>query len=170
MKKIKVSEIISGFKTDYPQLMKKGARISGIFGEVGNTDFGGGLHGRLSCAFQDDDLVNPLQCEMNLWVGFFTDHRKIPKFYKGIKVNTVVDETTEPLEFKFDDGTRDFISLEEVNLPQRYIDYVLDHPGFIREKLGDAGMTIDDMLDALCWGDFKKYKGEYERKIRNAGN
>ena len=74
---------------------------------------------------------------------------------------TIVNDATEPEEFKFDDGTREIIPFEEINLPQRYIDYVLDNKEIIKEILGDKTMTIKEMLNALCWGDFEKYKRKY---------
>lgn len=161
MERVKVKNIIEEFKRDFKYLFEAGAEIRGVYGVLEEVKTEGELSIAISQGLEDDDLVNPFNCHIALWVNFFTDHRKIPKFYKGIKVEVVVRDDTEPDEFKFDDGTKDFYTLEEINFPQRYIDYVLDNKEKIRKKLGDETMTIKDMLDALYWGDFDKYKANY---------
>lgn len=161
MEKISVHKIIEDFRKDHRYLFDNGAEIRGVFGEMEDAGSDGEISMGISVGFNDEDMVNPFKCHISLWVNFFTDHRKIPKFYKGVKVLTVVDTSTEPEEFKFDDGTREFIPLEEIKMPERYEDYVRYNADLIREKLGDYNMTYQDMLDALCWGDFEKYRRDY---------
>lgn len=66
-----------------------------------------------------------------------------------------------PREFDF--GDREHISYEEAYNPQKYVDFVRRCPDEIMQKLENPDMTEEEMLDALCWGNFKRYKDEYER-------
>ena len=163
MEKVKVSNIIDEFMKDYPKLFEAGAEVKGVFGQKDDENSEGNFNIAICIGFEENEMVNPFNCHLSLWVSFFTDHRKIPKYYKGMRVLAIVRDDTEPEELKFDDGTQDSYSLEEINLPQRYIDCVINRPDEIRNKLGDQSLTFQEMLDALCWGDFEKYKREYER-------
>ena len=120
MEKINVKKLIEDFEKDYKYLFDAGAKIMGVYGEMDNIDTEGELKMGISSGFEENDNVNPFKCHLSLMVDFFTDHRKLPKFYKGVKVQVAVRGDTEPAEFQFDDGTRDFIPLEEINMPQRY--------------------------------------------------
>jgi len=118
----------------------------------------------LSYGIDKEELINPFYYHISLWVNFLTNYRKIPKFYKGIRILTVVKSSTEPEEFDFDDGTREFIPFDEIKLPERYEEYVNNHADEIRAKFGDENLTKKEILDALCWGDFKKYKRKYYKE------
>ena len=82
MEKVKITDIINDFKKDYSHLIKAGAEIKGVFGGQDEVETGSELNIAISYGLEDSDLVNPFKCHISLWVSFFTDHRKIPKFYK----------------------------------------------------------------------------------------
>ena len=42
--------------------------------------------------------------------------------------------------------------------------YVLNNLGLIRNALKGPKMTIEEILDALCSGDFNKYEDEFNNK------
>lgn len=41
---------------------------------------------------------------------------------------------------------------------QRFEEYVDNHADLIRDVLGNPEMTKEEMLDALCFGDFNSHK------------
>ena len=53
---------------------------------------------------------------------------------------------------------------EERETPDKYRRYVENNALLIRDTLQNNEMTFDEMLDAICWGNFHKYEVEYQEK------
>jgi len=96
---------------------------------------------------------------------FIFDNRLIPKTYMGYVVRSGTQETNLPVEFRNIYSEKEYIWSY-----QRFERFVDSNEDLIRTKLNNPTMTRDEMLDALCFGDFKKHresciKSEEEGKI-----
>ncbi len=167
MENLLVKEIIDSFTTEQAEQIKMGAYVTGVFGPPENISNSGEseLNISLSLCKKIYEYVNPITHSISFWVPFIIDHRKIPKFYKGMKVDVITISPSCPREFDF--GDREDVSLEEANDPQHYIDFVNWCEEEIREKFNSPTMTKKEMLDAIAFGDFEKYKMNYENKKLN---
>jgi hypothetical protein len=167
MQNLLVNEVIDSFTDEQAEQIKMGAYVSGIFGPAENTTDSGESELNI-CTSQGkemDEYVNPLTHHISFWVPFIIDNRKIPKFFQGFRVDTITISTTEPAEFDF--GDREDVSWEEWRNPKLFEDFVNRCENEIRLKLGNPEMTRDEILDALAYGDFKKYSRDYEREKLN---
>lgn len=95
---------------------------------------------------------------------FVFDGRLIPDKYEGIRIRRHIHGKL-PTEFKIrppaDDGTRvDFIWA-----PERFEKFVDRKMDSIRERLQSPEMSREEILDALCFGDFKAHKAKVEQWI-----
>ncbi|HAW51554.1 MAG TPA: hypothetical protein DCX54_04375, partial [Flavobacteriales bacterium] len=63
-----------------------------------------------------------------------------------------------PEEFQIDREAVDWHKREYVWAPERFEKYVDRCGDEIKKALGDPDMTREDMLNALCFGDFQKHK------------
>lgn len=82
---------------------------------------------------------------------FLFDNRLIPEEFMGLTVRCGVSDLPE--EFSRIAKYGDYIWAY-----QRFEEYVDNHGDHIRNKLGKPEMTREEMLDALCFGDFKAHK------------
>lgn len=163
MEQITVKEIESSFEKDYSHLFEMGAeRVSVIWRSP--EDIGEDARANLPEYMTESTEIDPNIHGMHIRVPVIFDHRKIPKLYKGLKVRTVVI-TDKPPHREWDFGDREIISYEESANPRKYIDFVNRCAVEIRLQLKNPNMTFEEMLDAICWGDFEKYKAEYEQAI-----
>jgi hypothetical protein len=164
MQNLLVKDIIENFTALQVEQIKMGAYVTGIFGpsvNAGNTGKSE-LCINISIRKEQDEYVNPFTHSINFWVPFIIDHRKIPKFYKGIKVSTITILDTLPMELDFWDN--EDVSFEEANDPQHYIDFVNRCEEEIKVKFNNQAMTKKEILDALAFGDFEKYTTNYENE------
>ncbi|MCD4697735.1 MAG: hypothetical protein K8S16_16040 [Bacteroidales bacterium] len=163
MGKLKVENVIESFNQEYAEIFKYGADLRGIY-RCPERAGGGeeGLQIDISIGLEDNDYFNPYKSHLYLMVPFIFDHRRLPKFYKGIRVKTAVDSTTLPQEFDFGDRK---ITYEEANNPQLYVNFIERCRQEIRNILEKPAMTEEEMLDAICWGDFNKYIREFKRDV-----
>jgi hypothetical protein len=83
---------------------------------------------------------------------FIFDHKKIPKKYLGFEIqgSTLLDDL--PVEFQVKDTTQEYIWA-----PWRFEKFVDRCIDSIRQELGNHNMSRDEILDALCFGDFQAH-------------
>src|SRR5882672_4371288 len=97
-------------------------------------------------------LVNEWEYdEISITTPFIFDHRKLPHEFMGLRVKGHTDDL--PQEFENINNDTDYIWAY-----QRFEDYVERHADLIRQTLDKPAMTRDEMLDALCFGDFKTHQ------------
>jgi hypothetical protein len=73
----------------------------------------------------------------------------------GLTVRKGIHENDLPVEFKNIDKEKEYLWAY-----QRFEAFVDKHVDLIRQKLGNSNMTKDEILDAICFGDFKAHKAQ----------
>lgn len=134
--KLSNEQILNSFRSQYGYLKKLGLKIESI------------------ATLMDDYKV------ISVSHPFIFDNRLLPKEFKGIDVRAGVNETDLPIEFQIDDKSPRWYTKEYRWAPERYeifVDRCFDE---IREKLGSPNMTRNEMLDALCFGNFEEHKNK----------
>ena len=71
----------------------------------------------------------------------------------GLIVRSGIPESEMPLDFQSIDNNKEYIWAY-----QRFEEFVDNNIGLIRKTLGKPDMTREDILDAICFGDFKKHR------------
>ena len=96
---------------------------------------------------------------------FMFDSRLIPRRFEGMDVRSKIlgDLPDEFIINRADEGwqKRDFVWA-----PERFEKYVDHCPEVIKEQLKNPDMTRDDMLSALCFGNFEQHKVKIEKLIQ----
>ena len=135
-------QTLANFKERYKHLQKKGLHILGI------------------------KLVDPAKKTHVIEISrpLIFDSRAIPDRYEGLKVKRRIHGALPP-EFQIDRDSVDWHKREYVWAPERFEKYVDRCADQIRKKLGDQDMSRDDMLDALCFGNFMEHKRKVDRLI-----
>ncbi len=93
------------------------------------------------------------------------DNRLLPKIFEGLDVKAVVSGDL-PVEFTVDRSIPDWQKKEYIWAPERFEKYVDRCGDEIKKKLGDPKMSREDMLSALCFGDFKAHKEKTQLLIK----
>ncbi len=163
MKKTTIKKIKSDFKKDYPLLFEvKTVRLE-ICWRL-SDDIDEEKRATLPEYTTEDTEITPDLYELHLWSPLIFDHRMIPKSYKGYNLEIVIIFDKSPLEWNF--GDRENIDYKESEDPQKYIEFVKRCTDEIRETLKSPKMSFEDMLDAICWGDYEMFKAKYERTLK----
>lgn len=132
-------QILTRFKDKYKPLLKKGLIIEGMV----VVD-----HARRKNAIS---VSKP----------FIFDNRNIPTSFDGIQVKKrIVGEM--PKEFQIDRTEPDWHKKEYIWAPERFELFVDRAFSEIKEKLGEADLTKEEALDAICFGNFE----EHSRKVK----
>ena len=133
---------LENFKERYKHLEKKGLRILGI------------------------KLVDPEKKTHVIEISrpLIFDSRVIPDRYEGLRVKRRIHGAL-PEEFQIDRDAVDWHKKEYVWAPERFEKYVDRNADKIRKKLGDPNMSREDMLDALCFGNFQEHKKKVDLLI-----
>ena len=126
---------LQNFKERYKHLEKKGLRIIGV------------------------KLVDPIKKTHVIEISrpLIFDSRSIPDRYEGLRIKRRIHGDL-PEEFQIDREAVDWHKREYVWAPERFEKYVDRCGDEIKKALGDPDMTREDMLNALCFGDFQKHK------------
>ena len=126
---------LDNFKIRYKHLEKKGLRILGL------------------------KLIDPIKKSHVLEISrpLIFDSRGIPDRYEGLKIKRRIHGDL-PEEFQIDREAVDWHKKEYVWAPERFEKYVDRCGAEIQKKLGIEDMSREDMLDALCFGDFKAHQ------------
>lgn len=136
-------QILQRFKDKYKTLEKKGLIIEGMV----VVD-----HARRQNAIS---VSKP----------FIFDSRSIPKKFEGIQVKKrIVGDMPE--EFQIDRSQPDWHKKEYIWAPERFEMFVDRCLNDIRKSLGQDGLTRDEALDAICFGDFEEHSRKVKRLIR----
>lgn len=137
-------QILERFKTKFKHLEKKGLIIEGMV----VVD-----HARRQNAIS---VSKP----------FIFDSRLIPKKFDGLQVKKrIVGEM--PKEFQLDRTQPDWHKMDYIWAPERFENFVDRCFDEIKSELGYSDITRDEMLDALCFGDFNEHKQKTEQMIRS---
>ncbi len=130
------------FKERFKHLEKKGLRIIGI------------------------KLIDPTKKTHVIEISrpIIFDSRAIPDRYEGLKIKRRIHGSL-PEEFQIDRDSVDWHKREYVWAPERFQKYVDRETDQIRKVLGDPEMSKEDMLNAICFGDFQAHKEKVDKLI-----
>lgn len=85
------------------------------------------------------------------------DNRLLPKSFEGLEVKAIIHGEM-PTEFKIDRTKPDWQKKEYIWAPERFESFVDRCGPEIKKQLGNLNMTRDEMLSALCFGDYEAHK------------
>jgi len=97
---------------------------------------------------------------------FVFDSRQIPDKFEGLKIRRQVHGKL-PTEFIIRRPSADGTKLDFIWAPERFEKFVDRKIDNIRERLGDPNMSREEVLDALCFGDFKAHTKKVEQWIKD---
>lgn len=134
---------LANFKERFKHLEKKGLRIIGV------------------------KLIDPAKKSHVIEISrpLLFDSRMIPDRYEGLRVKRRIHGAL-PEEFQIDRSAIDWHKREYVWSPERFEKYVDRCADEIRKTLGDENMSREDMLDALCFGNFKAHREKCDQMIK----
>ncbi len=95
---------------------------------------------------------------------FMFDSRLIPKRFEGLDVRSKISGELPP-EFNINRDREDWKEFEYVWAPERFEKFVDRCSKEIREQLKNPEMTREEMLSALCFGNFDLHKEKTLRLI-----
>lgn len=125
---------------DNKQKLKEFERQFGHFKKLGLE-----IHGiaNLSAGLDVIDISTP----------FIFDHRIIPKNYLGLDVRSSIKENTLPKDFQNIDSNEEYLWAY-----QRFELFIDNNTDLIRKTLSNPNMGREEILDAICFGNFKNHK------------
>ncbi|MBK8087574.1 MAG: hypothetical protein IPK31_06320 [Chitinophagaceae bacterium] len=82
---------------------------------------------------------------------FIFNRTTLPKRFMGLNLREGIAEL--PKEFQYLNSDKEYIWAY-----QRFEEYVDNHADIIRDVLNNPEMKREEMLDALCFGDFNSHK------------
>lgn len=129
-------DVLDRFKRKFSELHQKGLRVEGL---------------------AEIDSVRKYKV-INVSKPFIFDNRLLPKKFEGIVVKKRISGDL-PEEFK--ENKEKFIWS-----PDRYEKFVDRCASLIKDQLGNPEMTRDEMLDAVCFGDFNGHKVKCDQWVK----
>lgn len=129
-------DVLERFRRKFAHLQKKGLKVEGL---------------------AEIDSVRKYKV-IKISKPFIFDNRQMPEKFEGIKIQKRISGTL-PKEFKQDKE-------RFIWAPDRYEKFVDRCGDDIKKTLGDADMTRDEMLDAVCFGDFEAHKEKCDRWVK----
>ena len=138
-------DILKSFEIKYGYLKKKGLTIEGLA------------------------MVDPKKKKHVIKISrpLVFDNRQLPKKFEGLDVKTNIQMKEEmPTEFKVNRATPDWFKKEYIWAPERFEKFVERCADDIKKDLGNPNMTRKEMLDALCFGDFKEHRKKVNLLIK----
>ena len=132
-------DTLERFEKKFGHLKKKGLRINGL------------------------KMIDPKRKKHVIDVSrpLIFDNRLIPKSFEGLDVKMIIHGDL-PTEFKIDRTHPDWQKKEYIWAPERFEHFVDRCSIEIKKQLGNLNMTRDEMLSALCFGDYEAHKKKTE--------
>jgi hypothetical protein len=136
-------EVLKDFESKYAPLKKKGLKITGL------------------------SLVDPVRKKHAIMVSkpFLFDNRKLPKVYLGLAVKSRI-EGDLPHEFQIDRSSPDWSKTNYIWAPERFEAYVERCQDEIKAYFQNPEMSKQEILDALCFGNFNEHKEKSIKMIK----
>ncbi len=92
------------------------------------------------------------------------DNRLLPKSFEGLDVKMIIHGDL-PTEFMIDRTNPDWAKKDYIWAPERFEHFVDRCSTEIKKQLGNANMSREDMLSALCFGDYEAHKAKTEQLV-----
>ena len=132
-------DTLDRFEKKFGHLKKKGLRINGL------------------------KMIDPKRKKHVIDISrpLIFDNRLLPKSFEGLEVKAIIHGDL-PTEFKIDRTKPDWQKKEYIWSPERFENFVDRCGPEIKKQLGNLNMTRDEMLSALCFGDYEAHKKKTE--------
>ena len=130
-------EILKSFETKYGHLRKKGLIIEGLA------------------------MVDPKKKKHVIKISrpLIFDNRLLPKRFEGLDVKTNIKlNDSMPKEFSVDRSLPNWHKTQYIWAPERFQKYVDRCEKEIKAELNSPTMSKEELLDALCFGNFEEHK------------
>ncbi len=136
-------DTLDRFEKKFGHLKKKGLRINGL------------------------KMIDPKRKKHVIDVSrpLVFDNRLLPKSFEGLEVKAIIHGDL-PTEFKIDRTNPDWQKKEYIWAPERFEIFVDRCSTEIKKQLGNLNMTRDEMLSALCFGDYEAHKKKTELLVQ----
>ncbi|MEZ4722153.1 MAG: hypothetical protein R2813_09790 [Flavobacteriales bacterium] len=92
------------------------------------------------------------------------DNRLIPSNFEGTAVRSSIHGEL-PKEFQIDQSTPNWYEKEYIWAPERFEKFVDRSIDELRKAFDNPEMSREEILDALCFGDFEGHKTDVEKWI-----
>ncbi len=130
-------EILKHFETKFGHLKKKGLTIEGL-------------------AMVD---VKKKKHVIKISRPLVFDNRLLPKRFEGLDIKTNIKiGTNMPKEFAVDRTQPEWHKKQYIWAPERFVKYVDRCEKELKAELNSPLMTKQELLDALCFGNFEEHK------------
>ena len=135
-------DTLERFEKKFGYLKKKGLRINGL------------------------KMIDPKRKKHVIDVSrpLIFDNRLLPKSFEGLDVKAIIHGDL-PSEFKIDRTNPDWQKKEYIWAPERFEHFVDRCSTEIKKQLGNLNMTRDEMLSALCFGDYEAHKKKTDQLV-----
>ena len=135
-------DTLDRFEKKFGHLKKKGLRINGL------------------------KMIDPKRKKHVIDVSrpLIFDNRLLPKSFEGLEVKAIIHGDL-PTEFKIDRTVPDWQKKVYIWAPERFETFVDRCSVEIKKQLGNANMSRDEMLSALCFGDYSAHKEKTDTLI-----
>lgn len=136
-------DTLDRFEKKFAHLKKKGLRINGL------------------------KMIDPKRKKHVIDVSrpLIFDNRLLPKTFEGLDVKTIIHGDL-PSEFKVDRTRPDWQKKEYIWAPERFENFVDRCSVEIKKQLGNPTMSREDLLSALCFGDFEAHKNKTQLMVK----
>ncbi len=136
-------DTLERFEKKFGYLKKKGLRINGL------------------------KMIDPKRKKHVIDVSrpLIFDNRLLPKSFEGLDVKAIIHGEL-PSEFKIDRTNPDWQKKQYIWAPERFEHFVDRCSTEIKKQLGNLNMTRDEMLSALCFGDYVAHKEKTNQLVK----
>ncbi|MBL0105135.1 MAG: hypothetical protein IPP51_16015 [Bacteroidetes bacterium] len=136
-------DTLERFEKKFGHLKKKGLRINGL------------------------KMIDPKRKKHVIDVSrpLIFDNRLLPKSFEGLDVKAIIHGDL-PNEFQIDRTKPDWQKKEYIWAPERFEIFVDRCGPEIKKQLGNLTMSRDEMLSALCFGDYLAHKEKTQQMVK----
>jgi hypothetical protein len=136
-------DTLDRFEKKFGYLKKKGLRINGL------------------------KMIDPKRKKHVIDVSrpLIFDNRLLPKSFEGLDVKMIIHGEL-PVEFNIDRTKPDWQKKQYIWAPERFEHFVDRCSTEIKKQLGNLNMTRDEMLSALCFGDYVAHKEKTNQLVK----
>ncbi len=136
-------DTLKRFELKYGHLKKKGMHVKGL------------------------SLIDPKRKKHVIQIvrPLIFDNRQLPKSFEGLEVKSVIQGDL-PKEFNVNRNRPDWHKYEYIWAPERFEKFVDRCSSQIKEAFNDPSMSRQQMLSALCFGDFDAHKEKVNLLIK----
>jgi hypothetical protein len=136
-------DTLERFEKKFGHLKKKGLRINGL------------------------KMIDPKRKKHVIDVSrpLIFDNRLLPKSFEGLDVKAIIHGDL-PTEFMIDRTKPDWQKTQYIWAPERFEHFVDRCSTEIKKQLGNQNMSRDEMLSALCFGDYVAHKEKTDQLVK----